>query len=75
MLMTHVNRVLNIEVSSATSNGSINTGNVVAKGFSANIQSVGGQSVIGTAVLRPNNSSQFNLVADPTAVDQGQTQV
>lgn len=75
MLMTHINQVLNIEIASATNNGSVNTGNVVAKGFSADIQSVGGQSVIGTAVLRPQTNRELNRVADPTAVDQGQEQI
>lgn len=75
MLLTHINHVLNIEVSSATNNGSINTGNVITKGFSADTEAVGGQSIIGTAILRPRTNTQFNLVFDPNVVNQGQSQL
>lgn len=75
MFVTHINHVFNIEVLSTTSNGSVNTGNVIAKGFSADVESVGGQSVIGTALVRPATNGNLNVVSDPDGIDQAQVQL
>ena len=74
--MTHVNNIFNIRVNNVSSNGSVNFGNVILKGNSANSKAVGGQSVIGDLVNSPaNHNFNKNLNNDPDVIDQPQTQV
>jgi len=75
MMLTHVNNIFGIRVNNVSSNGSINFGNVIHKGHSANSKSVGGQTVIGDAINSPVNNVERNVVSDPDVVDQLQTQV
>lgn len=71
--MPHVNNIFNIKVNNVSSNGSINFGNTIHKGHSANTKSVGGQTVIGDA--SPSANFGKNLVSDPDLIDQPQKQL
>ncbi|GAA0379273.1 spore germination protein [Bacillus horti] len=75
LFYTHLNQIFNIEVINASSNGSVNVGNVIGKGFSSSSKSVGSQSIIGNALVRPATNGNFNLVFDPDFIDQPQKQL
>lgn len=70
-----INNIFGIRVNNVSSNGSINFGNVIHKGHSANSKSVGGQSVIGDSIGSQANSFEKNLVSDPDLIDQPQNQL
>lgn len=74
--MSHINNIFNIRVNSVSSNGSINFGNVIIKGNSANSKSVGGQSVIGD-MIRSAAYDYFNksVMNDPDLIDQSSKQL
>lgn len=71
--MAHINNIFNIKINNISSNGSVNFGNTIHKGHSANAKSVGGQSVIGDA--SPANMVNRNAVSDPDLIDQPQKQL
>jgi hypothetical protein len=71
--MPNVNNIFNIKVLNVSSNGSINFGNTIHKGHSANSKSVGGQIVIGDA--SPSLNFDKNLVSDSDSLDQPQKQL
>ncbi len=73
--MTHINNIYGIRINNISSNGSVNFGNVIHKGHSANSKSVGGQVVIGDSFNSPATNFEKNLVSDPDVVDQSGTQV
>jgi hypothetical protein len=73
--MTHVNNIFGIRINNVSSNGSVNFGNVIHKGHSANSKSVGGQTIIGDAFNSSANNFDKNLVSDPDLLDQPQSQV
>jgi hypothetical protein len=70
---THANNIFNIKIDNISSNGNLNFGNVIQEGLLANSKSVGGQSVIGD--LSPSGMVNGNIVTDPDAVDQPQSQL
>lgn len=69
------NNINFVMVNNLSSNGSLNFGNEIHKGHSANAQSVGGQTLIGNRVANINTDFELNIVADPDAVDQPQYQL
>ncbi|GGG09887.1 spore germination protein [Paenibacillus abyssi] len=71
--MPTINNIFNIKISSISSNGSINFGNTLHKGHSANQKSVGGYSVIGDGSFSMNR--ELNNVNDPDFNDQPNQQV
>lgn len=71
--MPHINNIFNIKINNISSNGSVNFGNTIHKGHSANAKSVGGQTVIGDA--SPSSMIDKNLVSDPDLIDQPQKQL
>ena len=73
--MAHINNIYALRINNISSNGSVNFGNVIHKGHSANSKSVGGQVVIGDAFNSPANNFEKNLVSDPNVFDQTQAQV
>lgn len=74
--MPHINNIFNIRINNISSNGSVNFGNVIIKGNSANAKSVGGQSVTGDLIASPaNHNFNKNIANDPDLIDQPQTQV
>lgn len=74
--MTHINNIFNIRVNNVSSNGSINFGNVIHKGHTANSKSVGGQTVIGDSLYSPaNHNFNRNIANDPDVVDQPESQI
>ncbi|EGL82725.1 Spore germination protein gerPA/gerPF [Caldalkalibacillus thermarum TA2.A1] len=73
--VTHINNIFGIRINNVSSNGSVNFGNVIHKGHSANSKSVGGQTVIGDAVNGPATNFDKNLVKDPDLIDQPQKQL
>jgi len=74
--MAHINNIFNIRVNSVSSNGSINFGNVIIKGNTANSKSVGGQSVVGD-MIRSSAYDYFNknVLNDPDIIDQSSKQI
>ena len=69
--MTHVNNIFNIRINNISSNGSVNFGNVIIRGNTANAKAVGGQSVIGDSFGSPaNHNFNKNLMNDPDLIDQ-----
>jgi len=74
--MPHINNIFNIRINSVSSNGSVNFGDVIIKGNSANEKSVGGQSISGDLIASPaNNNFSKNIANDPDLIDQSQTVV
>jgi hypothetical protein len=73
--MTHVNNIFGIKINNISSNGSVNFGNVIHKGHSANSKSVGGQVIIGDALNSAANNFDKNIVGDPDLIDQPQRQL
>ena len=71
--MPTLNNIFNIKITNVSSNGSVNLGNTLHKGHTANQKSVGGFSVIGDASA--GFSSQANPVKDPDVLDQPTSQV
>jgi hypothetical protein len=69
---THINNIFNIHIDNISSNGSLNFGNDILKGFKADSKSVGGQTIIGD--FSPSGMLNGNVVTDPDGVDQPQTQ-
>lgn len=65
--MPTVNNIFNVKISNVSSNGSINFGNTLHKGYSANQKSVGGFSVIGDGSFGVNK--EMSNVSDPDLVD------
>jgi hypothetical protein len=66
--MPTINNIYNIKILDVSSNGSVNFGNTLHKGHSANQKSVGGSSVIGDCSLAM--SREVNRVNDPDFIDQ-----
>lgn len=75
MFFTHKNNIGGLLVRNVSSNGSVNMGNGILKGFAGNSQAVGGQTVIGDAFNSPTPSFGLNVVNDPDLIDQPQAQV
>jgi hypothetical protein len=73
--MAHINNIYGIRINNVSSNGSVNFGNVIHKGHSANSKSVGGQTVIGDSFNSSNNNFEKNIVSDPDILDQNQSQL
>jgi hypothetical protein len=74
--MPHINNIFNIRINNVSSNGSVNFGNVIMKGNSANAKSVGGQSVTGDLIASPaNHNFSKNIMNDPDVIDQPQTTI
>ncbi len=74
--LAHINNIFNIRINSVSSNGSVNFGNVILKGNSANAKEVGGQSIIGDTFASPANHNLVrNVMNDPDVIDQQQNQV
>lgn len=73
--VTPVNNIFNVKIDNISSNGSVNFGNVIHKGHTANSKSVGGQTVIGDSLIRPVTYFDKNLVGDPDFVDQPSKQL
>lgn len=71
--MPTVNNIFNIKILNVATNGSVNFGNTLHKGHTANQKRVGGMYPIGDASL--NISKQANPVNDPDFVDQPTSQV
>jgi len=71
--MPTVNNIFNVKISSVSSNGSVNFGNTLHKGHTANEKGVGGNSVIGDGSLAVNREQ--NAVADPDLIDQPNKQL
>lgn len=65
--MPHVNNIFNFKVNDVSSNGSINFGNTIHKGHTANEKRIGGQEVIGDATFA--NNTEKNIVPDPDFYD------
>ena len=73
--MPHTNRIYNMTLIEVFINGSINMGNAIHKGYAANSEGVGGQSVIGDSLNSPcTHDYEFNFDHDPDVVDQPQKQ-
>lgn len=74
--LAHINNIFNIRINSVSSNGSVNFGNVILKGNSADSKTVGGQSVVGDTFASPANHNLVkNILTDPDAIDQSQSQL
>lgn len=74
--MPHINNIFNIRINNVSSNSSVNFGNVIMKGNSANAKTVGGQSVTGDLIASPaNNNFSKNIMNDPDVIDQPQTTI
>jgi len=71
--MPTINNIFNIKISSVSSNGSINFGNTLHKGHTADQKSVGGYSVIGDGTFSLNRA--LNVGSDPDINDQISNQV
>ncbi|WP_274363480.1 spore germination protein [Paenibacillus thermotolerans] len=71
--MPTVNNIFNIKITYVANNGSINFGNTIQKGHTANQKSVGGFSVIGDGSLGMN--AELSKVNDPDFADQPNSQV
>jgi hypothetical protein len=71
--MPNINNIFNIKVNNIANNGSINFGNTIHKGNSADSKSVGGNSVIGDA--SPSSNMDRNVVFDPDFIDQPKSQL
>lgn len=73
--MTHVNNVLGIRINSATTNASINFGNVLHKGHQANVKMNVGYYHAGDANLSPLQFNNANVAKDMDVMDQVQQQL
>jgi len=73
--LTHMNNILGIRVNLASTNASMNFGNVVHKGHQGNQKNNSGYWQPGDANFSPLQFNNANFVNDPDVVDQGQTQV
>ncbi|KIL37355.1 hypothetical protein SD71_01370 [Cohnella kolymensis] len=71
--MPTVNNIFNIKILNVANNGSVNFGNTLHKGHTANQKRVGGNYPIGDANL--NLSKQVNPTSDPDFNDQPTNQV
>ncbi|RXJ02392.1 hypothetical protein DS745_06725 [Anaerobacillus alkaliphilus] len=74
-MLTHMNNILGIRINSASSNASINFGNVVHKGHQANIKMNVGYAQAGDANFSPLQFNNANLTNDPDVQDQVQAQI
>lgn len=70
---THINNLFNLKVNALFSNATMNMGNAIHKGHSANVQLIGRQIIIGD--LSPSGMIDGNAVTDPDIIDQPQVQV
>lgn len=70
---THANNIFNINIDNLSSNGNINFGNAIQEGLSANDKASGGQEIFGD--LNQSGNLNFNIIIDPDATDQPQTQI
>jgi hypothetical protein len=70
---THANNIFNIKIDNISSNGNLNFGNVIQDGLKSDSKSSGGQTVIGD--LSPSGTLNVNIVSDPDAADQPQSQI
>lgn len=70
---THINNMFNLKVNTLFSNATMNMGNAIHKGHSANVQFIGRQAIIGD--LSPSGMINGNAVADPDLIDEAQVQV
>ncbi|ANE45445.1 spore gernimation protein [Paenibacillus swuensis] len=66
--MPNVFNIFNIKINNVSSNGSVNMGNTILRGNSADSKEVGGNSVIGDA--SPAYQVDRNVVSDPDLIDQ-----
>lgn len=71
--MPTINNIYNIKILDVSNNGSVNFGNTLHKGHSANQKSVGGSSVTGDGSL--TMSREQNRVNDPDFIDQPNKQL
>lgn len=71
--MPVVNNIFNIKILNISSGSSVNFGNNLLKGFTADSKSVGGSTVIGDASL--SNSTEFNNANDSDVFDQPSSQI
>ncbi len=74
--MPHSNNIVNIRINNVSGNGSVNMGSAIHKGYSANSEGVGGQTITGdefASAATHDNNINFNY--DPDIVDQSQKQV
>lgn len=74
-MVTHINNIFGIRINSASSNASINFGNVLHKGHQANVKMNVGYWHAGDANLSPLQFNNTNIANDPDVKDQGQTQI
>ncbi len=74
--MPHANNIVNIRINNVSGNGSVNMGSAIHKGYAANAEGVGGQTIIGDEYASSSNhNSILNFNNDPDLVDQPQAQV
>jgi hypothetical protein len=66
--MPNIYNIFNIKINNVSSNGSVNFGNSILKGNSADSKSVGGNTVIGDA--SPSVNTDRNVATDPDIIDQ-----
>ena len=66
--MPTINNIFNVKISSVSNNASVNFGNTLHKGHSANQKSVGGSEVVGDGSI--SSSRELNAVRDPDWIDQ-----
>lgn len=71
--MPTVNNIVNVKILSVFNNGSVNFGNTLHKGHTANSKSVSDSTNIGDASL--NSQRAFSRVNDPDFLDQPASQV
>lgn len=71
--MPTVNNIVNVKILSVSNNGSVNFGNTLHKGHTANQKSVGGSVSIGDASLTSQRT--LNKVNDPDFADQPSSQI
>jgi|GEM_PF-2241075 len=74
-MMTHVNNIFGIRVNSASTNSSMNFGNVIHKGHQANVKATVGYAQAGDSVASPVGFQNLNNTVDPDVNDQAQSQV
>jgi len=70
--MPTVNNIFNIKITSVSSNGSVNFGNTLHKGHTANEKGVGGVAIIGDGSF--GIGKEINNVNDPDFIDQANKQ-
>ncbi|WP_456276597.1 spore germination protein [Bacillus sp. AK128] len=73
--MTHVNNIFGIRINSASSNASINFGNVLHKGHQANLKMNVGYLQSGDANNSPLQFNNTNHANDSDVQDQAQQQL